>query len=94
MAEPSPPASVESRTQSRLYVIHPPDGGRPFLLLELLLDCPLCGQQRIQLAGHHLKMVRDIAIEAIDAFPELTAATVRVGVTEQVAGRANDPETS
>ncbi len=94
MTEPTAAASVESRTQSRLYVVHPPDGSRSFLLLELLLDCPLCGQQRIQLAGHHLKMVRDIAIKAIDAFPELTASTVRVGMTEQVAGRVNDPETS
>ncbi len=75
MTEPTAAASVESRTQSRLYVVHPPDGSRSFLLLELLLDCPLCGQQRIQLAGHHLKMVR-------------------VGMTEQVAGRVNDPETS
>jgi hypothetical protein len=48
--------------------------GEKRLVAQILIDCPLCGVQEIRVAGHHLRSIRDFAIDTIDKFPDLTGA--------------------
>lgn len=48
-----------------------PDGGE-FLIVELVIDCPICGPYAVEFAGHHLRAIRDVLIEQIDLNPDLT----------------------
>jgi hypothetical protein len=68
--------------------------GEQALLVEILIDCPVCGQDRIRLAGHHLKMVRDICIDAIDHYPALAGKDPTVVTHSAFTSRMNDPGTS
>lgn len=86
----------QAKIVSRIIKADYDDGS--LLMLEIEIDCPLCGPFPIQIvvAGHHLKLVRDLCIEAIDAYPELTGGgeiTVTKGPTT-IKGRVNDPSTS
>ena len=84
---------MESRSLGRIFMVES-DTGEKALLVEILIDCPICGEDRIRIAGHHLKMVRDLCIDAIDQYPELTGKDPqRVSHTEW-KGRGNDPSTS
>lgn len=82
----------EARSSAKIFVIG--EGTQQLLLIDVTIDCPLCGAQRFQVAGHHLKLVRDICTEAIDAHPELTQGRYRTLGTTTIKGRANDPSTS
>lgn len=57
-------------TKSTVVMAEYPDGSR-LLILEIGIDCPQCGRFTIKLLGHHLRLVRDTIIEAIDLYPEL-----------------------
>jgi hypothetical protein len=46
--------------------------GQEFLLVQIEIECPVCGAQQIEFHGHHLRMIRDMVIEAIDLHPDLT----------------------
>lgn len=64
------------------------------LLVEIMIDCPECGPQRYRIAGHHLRMVRDLCIDAIDQYPELTGNEPRRISHMVIKGQTNDPSTS
>jgi hypothetical protein len=68
---------METKVVGRIFKIESPDGAA-CLLVEIKIDCPFCGEQVIEVAGHHLKVIRDILIEAIDLHPELTGPEARV----------------
>lgn len=85
--------AFESRSTARIVIVTP-HNGPPTLIVEFDIHCPLCGEQSIQVAGHHLRMIRDVLIETIDEHPELTRGEYRQWKQERVAGRANDPSTS
>lgn len=72
------------------------DGDAALLLIEFILDCPACGHQQIQIAGHHLRLIRDVLIAAIDAYPALTGKESGYRVLDRLkfGGPANDPTTS
>ena len=85
--------TVKSRSLARIYVVD--DGEGKFLMVEFLIDCPACGQQRIQIDGHHLKMVRDTCIDAIDQHPELCGVgEPKVVDSTEFKSQRNDPSTS
>jgi hypothetical protein len=62
---------MEARVTGRIFKIEPQQGPA-YMTVEIKIDCPFCGIDMLQLAGHHLKAIRDIVIEAIDLHPELT----------------------
>jgi hypothetical protein len=62
----------EARMVGRIFKIEP-QHGPAYMVVEIKIDCPFCGIAVIELAGHHLKAIRDIVIEAIDLHPELTS---------------------
>lgn len=82
-----------AKIDSKIYMIQPVEGD-PFVLVEIDIACPVCGSQRLQLAGHHLRTVRDVCIQAIDDYPELTRVESTIVEHYQVRGRANDPSGS
>lgn len=85
---------MESHATSRVILVQTP-GEPDVLVVEFVIDCPLCGPQRITIAGHHLRMIRDVAVDTVDAYPELTRGTPRqVGETQTFKARGNDPSTS
>lgn len=83
-----------AKSTARTYVVTPLDGSAPFLFVEFLIDCPECGVDRIRIAGHHLKMVRDVCLEAIDEHPELVGKDPQLVRETTIVGRSNDPSTS
>ncbi len=85
---------AQAHTTSRIYVVQPVEGPS-FLLVEVSIDCPVCGQQTLQLAGHHLRLVRDVILEAMDRHPELTCSGESQIVERwELKGVGNDPTTS
>lgn len=69
--------------------------GQEFLIVEIAIDCPACGQITIRLAGHHLRAIRDALIELIDLHPGVTGKDGDVHVIERirVAGEIPDDPT-
>ncbi len=65
------PKMVESRVHSQIIMAEPTDGP-PFLLAVFVIDCPFCGRQLIEIAGHHMRVIRDVLVQAIDQYPALT----------------------
>jgi hypothetical protein len=66
--------------------------GEEAVIVQLEVDCPLCGTFTIQIRDHHLANLRDLIIEAMDLYPELTKAP-KVSQREdfKFAGRPHDP---
>lgn len=50
-----------------------PQESRPprALVFELLIDCPDCGQHKVQIAGHHLRTINVLVAQAIEEHPDL-----------------------
>jgi hypothetical protein len=69
MTDPSKLAQVVGRAM----IVTFPDGERG-LFGEILIDCPHCGELRLSLPGHHMRVVRNLLIEWIDEHPELTGS--------------------
>lgn len=85
---------MESHATSRVIIVQTP-GEPDVLVVEFIIDCPLCGRQRITIAGHHLRMIRDVAVDTVDAYPDLTQGKARqLGETQTFKTRSNDPSTS
>ncbi len=62
---------VQVKISSRIFKVDPV-AGDPYVMVEIEVECPECGPFTLQLAGHHLRTIRDVCIEAIDQYPELT----------------------
>jgi hypothetical protein len=45
--------------------------GESHLLVEVAIDCPDCGRQTLRLAGHHLRILKNLLAEWIETYPEL-----------------------
>ena len=85
------PKTVESHVRSQIIMAEPVVGS-PFVFAQFEIDCPFCGQQVIQIAGHHMRLIRDVLIEAIDKYPALTqVAGVEVLNTLTIKGPGGDP---
>jgi hypothetical protein len=60
----------------RAITVEPPETapeGRPFLYVDLEIDCDFCGSYLIRIAGHHLRPVIELLQEFLDAHdPALT----------------------
>lgn len=89
----APPKTVESRVRSQIIMVDPVEGA-PFLLAEFTIDCPFCGAQRIQIAGHHMRLIRDVLIQAIDDYPALTQVGAQIIEQYTITGPGNDPGSS
>lgn len=76
-------ATIKSTARGTAIKVTLPTGDE-FLLVEIAVDCPSCGQYTIRLAGHHLRMVRDLLIEMIDLHPHLTGKDDDLTVLEKL----------
>lgn len=85
--------SSESRTVGTAMATELPDG-RKFLTVAITIDCPVCGQLTLQLAGHHLRALREFLTSTIDEFPDLCLkeGDVRALETLRFEGRVTNPE--
>jgi len=70
-----------------------PDTPQAVLVVTIEIDCQECGKGMIRIPGHHLKAIRDIAIQYCDRFPALTPGTVTLVSKTDFSGRIPpDPE--
>lgn len=74
-------------------IVANPDTKDAELVVEIAINCDVCGPGMIRIPGHHLRVVRDMAMEYCDRYPELTKATVTlVNSTEFRTERPARPE--
>jgi len=81
-----------SRVTTRSFAVEEPSGAR-YLVAEIRIDCPSCGQHVIHIAGHHLRSIRDFCIQTIDEYPGLTGSEPKVESREAftIQGGGGDP---
>jgi len=86
--------SPQAFTRGVATMVELPDGER-FLLVEITIDCPVCGRHTIHVAGHHLRAIRDLMIEFMDLHPDLTGKDGDIQTIErlQIQGRGPDDPT-
>ncbi len=48
-----------------------PEGGSPVLIVELAIDCDICGEVYVQIAGHHLRALTAALAGVIEDYPDL-----------------------
>lgn len=56
---------------SQAQVMALPDG-REYLLVTIKIQCPICGEIEMQLPGHHVRAIRNLLVEYVDLYPQLT----------------------
>jgi len=63
------------------------------LVLEIAVDCPDCGQQAFRIAGHHLRTLRTLVNQVVEANPDLVGAEASSQIVEQYewTGSPGDP---
>lgn len=85
----------ESRTLGTSILVELPSGER-YLVAEITIDCPVCGQHTVRFAGHHLRALRSFLTDTIDQYPEHTLKEGDVHTLErlQFSGPGNDPRSS
>jgi hypothetical protein len=49
--------------------------GQRVVVVQIEIDCPECGTLTYVIPGHHLRTIRDVAIDHLDRFPELNVGT-------------------
>lgn len=54
------------------------------LIEEIEIACPQCGTHTIRLAGHHLRAIRNLLIEAIDRHPDLCGSDSGIAVVNRM----------
>jgi hypothetical protein len=62
---------VKSHTRGQCVVATLPTGER-LLVLQVAIDCPECGRLSLEIPGHHLRALRNLCVEFIDLYPDLT----------------------
>ncbi len=65
--------------------------------MQIEIDCAECGETLTwTIPGHHLRTIRDVAIDHLDQFPEFNRGTItKLGTTGSVAcggDRSKNPE--
>lgn len=65
--------------------------GEATLVIEVAVDCPICGPHTLRFAGHHLRTLRDLVIEFIDLHPALAGPETRDAVRERIEGTTGNP---
>lgn len=63
--------SHASTQRVRSIVVTPRDGGQPFLILEIEVDCAVCGGFTAEIAGHHLRALGEAITEVVGENPSL-----------------------
>lgn len=83
---------MESRMRMTATKISLPDG-QEFMVVEITIACPHCGDHTVRFAGHHLRAIRDGLIEMIDLHPGLTGRDEDVKTVERfsASGIVGDP---
>lgn len=85
---------IQSHFKVAGWILQPPEGEK-FLTIQIEVDCPACGTLQYEIPGHHLRAIRDIAIDFIDRYPELTGIEGKEVISRMTfGGPANDPSTS
>lgn len=90
-------AKFRSHLTGKAIIVSHPDHPEiaPVMLVEISIDCPTCGEQHLQVAGHHLRALRDLIIEFIDLHPNMVgeeAGITRVGRTTFAGTASPTPE--
>ena len=81
---------MQARTKGQATLIELPTGER-YLVVEVTIDCPACGTQRLVVAGHHLRAIRDLMIDFIDQHPELAGPEADQRAIERTQIRGTVP---
>lgn len=85
----------QSHATGRIFVVDTVP--QKTLILQLQVDCPVCGKQTIEIQGHHLRALRETVRIAFDTFPELLGEDTGLWVIDQTTftgGPPRDPSTN
>lgn len=63
------PKKIEYFSQAQVMTL--PDK-REYLLVTIKIQCPICGEIEMQLPGHHIRAIRNLLVEYVDLYPQLT----------------------
>ena len=78
----------QSRLPGRaIKIVLPEKDGEPpaeTLVVEVLIDCPQCGQHQVRFAGHHLRALRNLIMEFIDLHPTLCGEESGIEVIDRL----------
>ena len=80
-----------------IKIVLAPEGIEPppeALVLEIEIDCEMCGAHAVRIAGHHLRALRNLLLETIDLHPTLCGdeAGIEVAARLQFDGKPpSDP---
>jgi hypothetical protein len=70
------------KTVGRSVVCTFPNGDR-FLLGEITIDCPICGEGEFRIAGHHMRSVLRLLAQWVEEHPDLTGPEEVVSMTNE-----------
>jgi len=82
---------LQSTVKCTTMLIEFPDDSKA-LVVDIAVECPLCGTIRLQLPGHHLRVIRNALIGAIDAYPELTGSDANVQQVDRFGFTSRAPQ--
>jgi len=90
----SEPEKHQARVDCRSVMIEYPGAGGRLVVVDIAIDCPVCGQYVVHFHGHHLRTIRDFLIATIDQYPELTRSEYQLVDHVSVTGPGNNPSRS
>jgi hypothetical protein len=92
MRKPANPAALIYA--KAITILPPPDAPKekPFLVVHLIVDCPICGEAKILLAGHHLRSVVRTLQGIVDTVPPELTAEGETQIVERQFDRPFRPE--
>lgn len=70
-----------SKTVGRSVVCTFPNGDR-FLIGEIEINCPVCGEGEWRIAGHHMRSVLRLLAQWVEEHPDLTGTEEVVSITK------------
>lgn len=87
--------TIKSHVDGRIFKFTH-HNGKGEVVVQILISCPICGDQEIQLAGHHLQSIRDLLVQAIELHPDETIGAAKQLITDSytMKGRVGDPSTN
>lgn len=77
--------------RTRAVVVTPRDGSPSFLIVEIEVDCQVCGGFTAELAGHHLRALSEALGQVVAENPELCGEPMQHEQRTQWQGTAPGP---
>ena len=86
--------SLHPSTQRlRAIVVTPRDADAPFLLVEIEIDCQVCGGFTVTIAGHHVRALSEALADVVAENPDLCGRGIAQARRERLEWQGSGKET-